>query len=36
LTAESSRRLDALLDGVENPALKGALARLGVGVLGKR
>jgi hypothetical protein len=36
LTVEGSRRLDALLEGVEDPALKGALQRLGVGVLGRR
>ena len=36
LTVEGSRRLDALLEGVDDPALKGALQRLGVGVLGRR
>jgi hypothetical protein len=36
LTVESSQRLDRLLEPVASPALKAALARLGVGVLGKR
>jgi hypothetical protein len=36
ITPEISQKLDALLDPVENLALKAALARLGVGVMGKR
>ena len=36
LTVDASRRLDVLLTPVDNPALKAALARLGVGVMGKR
>ncbi len=36
LTAEGSRALDHLLVDVEHAGLKAALARLGVGVMGKR
>lgn len=36
LTSDSSRRLDAMLDGVESAGLKTALQRLGVQVLGRR
>jgi hypothetical protein len=36
LTVEASHQLDQMLQPVENPELKAALARLGVGVLGKR
>jgi hypothetical protein len=36
LSVEGSRALDQLLTDVENPELKAALARLGVGVMGKR
>lgn len=36
LTAEASRRLDAVLAPVGEPGLKAALARLGVGVMGRR
>jgi hypothetical protein len=36
LTVDASQKLDALLGPVDNPALKAALARLGVGVMGKR
>ncbi len=36
LSVESSQRLDRLLEPVDSPALKAALARLGVGVLGRR
>lgn len=36
LTVDASRRLDRLLEPVDSPTLKAALARLGVGVLGKR
>ncbi len=36
LSVESSQRLDRLLEPVEEPKLKAALARLGVGVLGRR
>ena len=36
LTVDASRHLDRLLESVDSPALKAALARLGVGVLGKR
>jgi hypothetical protein len=36
LSVEGSRALDHLLTDVENPELKAALARLGVGVMGKR
>ena len=35
LTVEASRRLDAVLAPVEDEGLKKALARLGVGVMGK-
>ncbi len=34
--AEASRRLDRLIEGVEDKALRRALLRLGVGVLGRR
>jgi hypothetical protein len=36
LTAETSRKLDGLIQDVTSPGLKAALARLGVGVMGKR
>jgi hypothetical protein len=36
LSVEGSRALDHLLTDVESPELKAALARLGVGVMGKR
>ncbi len=36
LSVESSQRLDRLLEPVDSPTLKAALARLGVGVLGRR
>ncbi|MGL4240753.1 MAG: DUF721 domain-containing protein [Beijerinckiaceae bacterium] len=36
LTAEASRRLDAMLEPVESGALKAALQRLGVAVLGTK
>jgi hypothetical protein len=36
LTAETSRQLDSLLSPVSSPDLKAALARLGLGVMGKR
>jgi hypothetical protein len=36
LTADSSRELDGLLKDVGNPVLKASLARLGVGVMGRR
>jgi hypothetical protein len=36
LTADSSRELDGLLQDIGNPALKASLARLGVGVMGRR
>jgi len=36
LTAEASRRLDDVLKSVEHSGLKAALARLGVGVMGRR
>jgi hypothetical protein len=36
LTVDASRRLDAMLAPVEDQGLKAALARLGVGVMGKR
>ncbi len=36
LSVESSQHLDRLLEPVDSPALKAALARLGVGVLGRR
>ena len=36
LSVQASRDLDTLLEPVENPALKAVLARLGVGVMGKR
>ncbi len=36
LTVEGSRALDAMLEDVGSPDLKAALARLGVGVMGKR
>jgi hypothetical protein len=36
LTVDGSRQLDQLLADVDNPGIKAALARLGVGVLGKR
>jgi hypothetical protein len=35
LTAEDSKKLDQLIDGIEKPELKAALARLGVGVMGR-
>jgi hypothetical protein len=35
LTPEASRKLDQLIDGIEKPELKAALARLGVGVMGQ-
>ena len=36
LSVEGSRALDQMLNDVDNPELKAALARLGVGVMGKR
>jgi hypothetical protein len=36
LSVDASKRLDQLIQPVDDPALKKALARLGVGVLGKR
>ncbi|MFM9974592.1 MAG: DUF721 domain-containing protein [Beijerinckiaceae bacterium] len=35
LTAEASRKLDTLLQSIDNPDLKASLARLGVGVMGR-